>query len=1489
MKKLISLVLVALMGTGISKNAYAQTWIDVTDIYVTNPRFDNNDVTTGWLGTSLSQAQQHENAEHYSKNYKTYQTLKDLPTGRYRLSLNAFYRSGSSADDYNHVKSSNPSDYQYAYLYAESASTTAKKAIALLCTDTLDTSLGGGTATVGGTSSPFGGWWQTGGKYVPNDMESAGKWFDAGYYQNTLLINLKDGESEMTIGIYKEQLLNSDWTCLDNWKLEYYGTVTDVTAINLSQTEAQINIDESFQLSATFTPSKATYKKVTWSSMDESIATVDANGVVTGVGKGEVEIVATAVDGSGVEAACTVNVTSNYATSSSLIINEIMAANTDMFVDPSWNYGGWVELYNPTDASANISSFWISDDPNNLKQTMLQAHIGSIPAHGFFTLWFDHADTQKDISENWVNTNVNSKLDANGGTIYISDIDGNLIAEQTYPAAIMRTSYARTTDGGDTWRLTASPTPSATNATSTFADEQLEAPVVDKNGQLFEGSLQICVNIPEGTQLRYTTDGTAPTEASDESTDGLFNISATTVYRFRLFKDGYLPSNVVTRSYIYKEKEYYLPVVSLVTNPDNLYDNEIGIYVTGTNGKTANQDGTKRNFNMEWDRPANFEFMETDEVSFCQEVDISMAGGWSRKYEPKSFKIKSAKEYGVNELAYPFFQDKPYTKNKSLLLRNGGNDNYNKYRLKDAALQEIARQSEFRLNLQSYRPVHVFINGSYLAMLNMREPSSKHYGYSNYGIDMDEIDAFEMSVDSGYVQKEGTKDAFNQWYSLSANATDPMAYEEICDIVDIDDYVNYMAFKFYLNDWDWPHNNAKAFKDRVSGKFHFVVFDLDNCVDWNNGATNSNIFSSFASKKTHTFYSRPEYNWTSVTKEVELVTIFLNMLQNDDFKKKFIDTYCIVGGSVFGDEQEITGLVTEMAENIKTALSWEGNDPTGSNKEQAQGIISAVTGNYRTRMTNAIKNYAAFGLTNTTTQALQLSANVPGGEILYNGMEVPRSKFNGYAFAPVTLKATAPAGYKFEGWKALSTTGGEQTTTLIGNGSEWAYYMSSLDGTDWKATSYNDKSWTTASAPFGYSNAGKYMGTNAATTISRTSTLYVRKAITLDKAPTDGQTFKFNYSVDDGFLLYVNGQEVGGYHLNSGSTYSDLTQSQNSSWYEADNPATGTITISSSLLKKGENTIAVEIHNCTSTSSDMWFDASLTMSEPVEADETTGYVSTDAEYVLPESGDYNLQAVYTRIADDQLLAQGITPVRVNEVSAANSVYVNDLYKKKDWVELYNTTDSPVDVAGMYLSDNANKPQKYQIPASSDINTVIPAFGHLIIWCDKVDPVSQLHASFKLDAEGGLVMLTSADGTWADTLQYDTHDGTQSFGRYPDGSNRIYAMNVPTIGATNRLSSYDNLYIEKTDDTDPEGINTLIARNGDMSIAADNGYVSVTTESATTASLTVYSATGMECTSTALDLSSCHASVFVGNLPAGVYVARVKNADGETCSCKFMIK
>ena len=1485
----------------VASQAYAGTgWVDVTDTYIMNPRFDNNDVS-GWWGTQFSiSGNSGENGEHYERLFDSYQDLTGLTPGCYRVSVQAYFRSGDANTDYDHFISEDPTEYQKVQLYATSMTDDQYTLVVLASSGASRTDLGGGSS-------------QTADGYIPNTQTAARNWFEAGYYWNSVEVTVGD-DGVLTIGIRQLEHVGAtddpwggwggwgggnngqyEWTCVDNWKLEYLGELINATSISLDKQTVDINVDETFMLTATVGPENATVKRVVWETSDATVAQVDQNGNVTGVGRGTATITATTTDGTDLKAECKVTVKYSGGTKESLVINEIMVANIDMFLDPSWNYGGWLELYNPTDQSANIGRYWLSDDPDNLKKAMLPGKIGSVPAHGFFTLWFDHADTQKDVGEHWLNTQVNMELDPDGGTIYISDDQGNLLVSQDYPPAIMRVAYARKTDGGEEWGWTADPTPTQTNTLSTFAAEQLEAPVVDKPGQLFTEPFNVTVTIPKGATLMYTTDGTAPTLTGGTfSRDGKFTVSETTTFRWRVFRSGYLPSAVVTRSYIYKDRDYYLPVVSVVTDPANLYDDEIGVYVSGKNGKTANQDYTKRNFNMEWDRPVNFEYIVDNQEVVNKEVDYAIAGGWSRKYLPKSFKLKARSVFGDGKYDYTFFKDKPYNRNKTLLLRNGGNDNYNKYRLKDVALQEIVRHSGFKLNLQAVQPTHVFYNGEHIGMLNMREPSNKHWAYANLGTNNDEIDSFEMSVDSGYVQKSGTRDAFDYWYHLTEDlAADPQnseIYKKICDIVDIDDYVNYFAYKFFLNDWDWPHNNCKGFRDRNDGKFRFMVFDLDNCVD----RTGNNIFNDFENKRTYTFYQRPEYNGTSLTKEVELVTMFLNMIENDTFRKKFIDTYCIVGGCVFRDDTELANIVNELAQERRPALQWEGNDPVGSNKEKSQGIINALTGQFKSRMMNAMKNYRRFDLSRAEIQAVQLGTNVPNGHITINGIEVPKAMFNGYLFAPDTIRAYEVPGYRFVGWQE-----GEMsdvvTTDIVKAADTWMYYQNgSLDGEDWTASNFATYGWQSGQAPFGFGNNGRPMA-NATTKLTKQDefgnsrpTFYFRKEFTLDAAPKDNETYTLNYELDDGMIVYINGHEVGTYHMPSGANYADYVQDYYDNTYEGETPYSGTMEIDRSVLKKGKNILAVEVHNCNNTSSDLWFDASIVMKKPREQQEQTDYITTEAEYILPSTGSHSLTAFYEPLTKAELAAAGVTPVRINEVSASNNYYVNDYNKRNDWIELYNTTDEDIDLAGMYLSDKVDNPQKYQIAAQEGVNTVIPAHGFKVVWCDKLEPVSQMHADFKLASEGGAVVLTSANGEWADTLNYCEHTDKQTVGRYPDGGSSVYVLAIASIESTNRISSYDSLYYKHGDPID-SSIRDMMAQDGGLTVTYEAGYVCVTSERPTTAQLTIFTSAGQQCRADNINLQTGSATLFVGDMPKGVYVVSVNAADGQTGACKIVIR
>ena len=100
-------------------------------------------------------------------------------------------------------------------------------------------------------------------------------------------------------------------------------TITNVapTSIELNRTAATIAVNDTLNLTATVLPANATIKTVIWSSSDDSIATVDANGVVTAKAVGTVTITATATEDSSVKAECAITIKSTIVYAESISLN----------------------------------------------------------------------------------------------------------------------------------------------------------------------------------------------------------------------------------------------------------------------------------------------------------------------------------------------------------------------------------------------------------------------------------------------------------------------------------------------------------------------------------------------------------------------------------------------------------------------------------------------------------------------------------------------------------------------------------------------------------------------------------------------------------------------------------------------------------------------------------------------------------------------------------------------------------------------------------------------------------------------------------------------------------------------------------------------------------------------------------------------------------------------------------------------------------------
>tara|TARA_R110000787_G_scaffold13189_4_gene41713 strand:- start:349 stop:3312 length:2964 start_codon:yes stop_codon:yes gene_type:complete len=148
-------------------------------------------------------------------------------------------------------------------------------------------------------------------------------------------------------------------------------------------------------------------------------------------------------------------------------------------------------------------------------------------------------------------------------------------------------------------------------------------------------------------------------------------------------------------------------------------------------------------------------------------------------------------------------------------------------------------------------------------------------------------------------------------------------------------------------------------------------------------------------------------------------------------------------------------------------------------------------------------------------------------------------------------------------------------------------------------------------------------------------------------------------------------------------------------------------------------------------------------------------------------------------------------VVVNEYSVSNLTgYLDNYDSEEDWIELYNTSGSSVNIGGYHLSDKSSNPTKWEIPAG----TIIPANGYLVFWCSGRDEASggNYHTNFKLKQTKNTpehVVFADTNGTVIDDLEIQKTQLEHAMGRSSNGSSDWKIFINPTIGSSNTGPSY----------------------------------------------------------------------------------------------------
>ena len=152
---------------------------------------------------------------------------------------------------------------------------------------------------------------------------------------------------------------------------------------------------------------------------------------------------------------------------------------------------------------------------------------------------------------------------------------------------------------------------------------------------------------------------------------------------------------------------------------------------------------------------------------------------------------------------------------------------------------------------------------------------------------------------------------------------------------------------------------------------------------------------------------------------------------------------------------------------------------------------------------------------------------------------------------------------------------------------------------------------------------------------------------------------------------------------------------------------------------------------------------------------------------------------------------------INEFMASNKTTIANEYDAfADWIELFNPLNAEVDLAGFFISDDAEEPYKYQLPRG-DKKTIIPALGYMLIWADNRSERGPLHTNFKLSSGGEDIVFLAPDSSLIDNITYGVQKEDISFGRETDGDDawKFFQSPInPTPGHTNNNAAIDDLSI-----------------------------------------------------------------------------------------------
>ncbi len=1053
--------------------------------------------------------------------------------------------------------------------------------------------------------------------------------------------------------------------------------------------------------------------------------------------------------------------------------NEVQPSNSKTQLDPDfYKYRDWIELYNTSTSAVDLSGYYVTDNKDKPRKWQIPSGK-TIASKAFLLIYCDG----EDVIGKAMHTNF--KI-SEGDVLYLYSSTMRLMDSVHIGNIETDYTYGRLVNGTGAWAALSKPTPGASNV-STTVKGLAPKPVFSIKGGYFnkEQNITLSTTLP-GAVIRYTTDGSEPTEnspiyegaitakSSEKTTQkagydrknktGIQHYtypsslsypsskySGTRTYGFvlkaKVFHEDYVPSETEGNTYFININARSLPVVAISTDFANFFDADSGIYIQGTNG--VNDGYVTANWRQDWERKVFVEYFDASgNRQFGVSAGASTMGAVSRNYDMKSLNIVMKKKYEAGEINYPLFGEDGLSSYKSFVLRNAGNDWEQGSKYRDAAIQQVLR-GQIDLETQDFEPVVMYLNGEYWGLINLRERFDEDYfaGYHDYA---DDIDLLKFADDSTYDFRasKGTTERLAEMMIYLANNSlaDADNYEFVKNhYIDVDNAINYYIAQLYCQNTDWPANNMRMWRPRTeNGKFRFPWYDTDFGYGLWGGDAYTNPWDNF--------------DKSSYTKKVS-VAILNYLLKNDVFKAEFVQRFYAMIATVYNPERFIT-----ISDNIEHKLSMERDALMDEwtctlNAGDCYGYGVCAMQSWATKRVGYMKGYIddKFGAKGTTTLNIKYSSSQ--GQVYVCAIPVE----NGYSAAhqknrAIRLTAEPKDGYKFSAWK--------NGTTTVSTDPE---YFVTIEST------------TTITAEF--------------VTRPTENNLYINEFLASNSTDITNEASKhedwieiYNAGTSDvnmaGLYLSDNLQNLTKYQIPYGESNKTTIAAKGYLLFWADKEPQDGVLHLPFKLDRSKGSIYLSQKNA---SGNMVIIDSIQYAQQ----------NTDVSYGRYPDGSSNV-IIFTKTtpnASNTILSDSfIDGLVINEFMSKNTTTVQEeTGTYADWFEIYNTTSKDIDLGGLFVTNDLNNLNKYMIPKGQSELTTIKAGGYYVFWCDKQTAINPNHVDFKLPAAAGdiaIVQLRGSENYIIDQVSYSNQGEDVSYGRYPSVTSDFRYLLTPTPNAKN---------------------------------------------------------------------------------------------------------